>query len=152
MYPHPDLAGRAIPKDAVIDGFHLTPLGPPVVEEDYAAVMESTEALAGLYSDGWPNGLTLAENAIDLARHAREFSTARSLAWVVRDPSGQYLGCAYAYPEMGATGAGRIVIWIRDRPDRAALLARFAPIFRAWIESRAPATAAYVWLTSPRLD
>ncbi|MFW5655688.1 MAG: hypothetical protein ACOCYW_08625 [Roseicyclus sp.] len=151
MDPHPDFAGTHLPREADLEGFRLTRLDPSVLDEDYAALMETGRGLAGLWGD-WPSGLTREENAVDLAWHDREFTLRRSFAWVVRDPGGRYLGCLYLFPEPGGRGAAEVVTWIREAPDRAALLARVLAAVSAWIGPRLPAGIDLRWRTSPQLE
>lgn len=134
---HPAFEGRAIPADARVGPYRLTLLGVDVVEEDYAAVMESADALEGFFGDAWPRGLTLHENWIDLAWHQREFEQRRSFAWVVRDPGagaapGRYLGCAYVFPGWTERAAMAVFWWLRrgEEGHAPALSAALA----AWLD------------------
>lgn len=148
MDPHPDFTTSRPPRSAVLGAFHLTPLDPSVVEEDFAVVTASRAVLQGLFGDDWPVGLTLAENAIDLAWHEREFTSGRSFAWVIRDGQGVYLGCAYVYPDIGARGAGKVVTWMRDGPDRMAMLTPFNGAFMDWIDPYLPVSGVYELVTN----
>ncbi|WP_317260982.1 hypothetical protein [Rhodovulum sp. FJ3] len=148
MDPHPDFATSSPPRSAVLGTFHLTPLDPSVVDEDFAVVTGSSAVLKGLFGDDWPVGLTLSENAIDLAWHEREFTSSRSFAWVTRDGHGTYLGCAYVYPDLGTRGSGTVITWMRDRADRAALLTAFNDVFMAWIAAYLPAGGEYALTTN----
>ena len=111
---HPDYLEPPVPEHAVVGELRLEVLGPEIVEEDYAVVLESADRLAGLFGDAWPRGLTLEENRIDLAWHLREFEAARSFAWVVRDEAGRYLGCCYLFPALGERGYAHAWIWFRE--------------------------------------
>ena len=148
MDPHPDFATSRPPRSAVLGTFHLTPLDPSVVDEDFAVVTGSSAVLKGLFGDDWPVGLTLSENAIDLAWHEREFTSSRSFAWVIRDGLGTYLGCAYVYPDLGARGSGTVITWMRDRTDRAALLTAFNDVIMGWITAYLPAGGEYPLTTN----
>jgi hypothetical protein len=112
--PHPDFADAPLPQLMTLGAFHLSPLTQACVEEDFEAVTASAALLSGLFGGAWPAGLTLEDNATDLHWHKREFSTARSFAWVVRDAAGGYLGCAYLYPDIGARGHGKGYVWLRE--------------------------------------
>jgi hypothetical protein len=131
MRPHPAFADREIPREAALGPFRLHWLTVADTEEDYAAVMESAAALSAQSHDGWPRGLTLEENRIDLAWHQREFTARRSFAWIIRDPGGAYLGCAYVYPAIDGTPQAEVRFWFRtglavDRGD-------FARRFMRWL-------------------
>ncbi|MGV6847380.1 MAG: hypothetical protein ACWA5A_03265 [Marinibacterium sp.] len=134
MQPHPDFADSTLPRTAALgEGFHLSPLSPSEVDEDLAAVTGSERVLTGVFGGTWPQGLTRADNLIDLAWHDREFTARRSFAWIVRDDAGTYLGCAYLYPALGRRGSGQAVTWMCDTPERLNLLARFNRRFLDWL-------------------
>ncbi|MDJ1009262.1 MAG: hypothetical protein QNJ13_15710 [Paracoccaceae bacterium] len=149
MDPHPDFAETALPRSAQLPSFRLTPLGPEVAEEDYEAVMSSADVLRGVFGDDWPLGLTLADNRVDMGWHDREFTACRSFAWVVRSPGGEYLGCAYVYPAIGARGAADVVTWVRDVADRAEVMRAFNTEFADWLAPFVPAGVALTWRSSP---
>ena len=121
------------------------------MEEDFAAVTGSERVLTGLSGGNWPRGLTLDDNRIDLAWHEREFTARRSFAWIVRDRVGDYLGCAYLYPDPGARGRGWVVTWIRDMPGRAGHLGRFDPLLRAWLMPHLPDGYVLDWINNAEL-
>lgn len=149
MKPHPDFRDSALPQEAAVGEFRLTPLTPEQVDEDLAAVTGSERVLTGLFGDGWPQGLTREANAIDLAWHAREFAAKRSFAWIVRDKGGLYLGCAYLYPDLGARGRAEVVTWMCDTPDRVDRLSRFNAAFSDWLTQFLPPDYALTWTTMP---
>lgn len=151
MEGHPDFIRRPLPERAVFDGFMLERLTPAVVEEDFRAVTQSAPVLRGLFGDDWPEGLTLAQNGADLARHAREFAACLAFAWVIRSEDGSYLGCAYLNPEPGVRGRGTVVTWIVAREDRLDLLAAFNSAFAAWLSERLPPGFALTWMSNDRL-
>ena len=145
MQPHPDFAGRMLPRSADLGPFRLVPLAPDAAEEDFAVVTKSVRVLQGLFGNDWPLGLTLADNRIDLAWHEREFTLCRSFSWIVRDINGAYLGCVYVFPEPGERGRGQVYFWIADTSDRLAQLAAFQPLIAAWLLPWLPAAGQYVW-------
>lgn len=148
MQPHPDFAASDLPRSATVGAFQLGPLSPEQVDEDFEAVTGSERVLAGAFGDDWPRGLTRAENLVDMGWHEREFTVRRSFAWIIRDAGGRYLGCAYLYPEPGLRGRGKVVIWIRDRPDRQVLLATFETAFMAWLAPYLPSGYAIETVTN----
>ena len=145
MQPHPDFADKAPPRSADLGAFRLTPLAPDAAEEDFAAVTRSAPVLRGLFGGNWPDGLTLAENRIDLAWHEREFTLSRSFSWILRDASGGYLGCAYVFPDPGARGRGLVFLWLAHSPDRLENLHRFQPLLADWLAPWLPVGGAYTW-------
>mgnify|MGYP006878993883 FL=1 len=150
MQPHPDLAGRMPPRHADLGLFRLAPLAPEAAEEDFAVVTRSAPVLRGFFGNEWPEGLTLAENRIDLAWHEREFTTCRSLSWILRDHAGSYLGCAYVFPRPGERLRGQVYLWLADSPERLARLAAFKPILAAWLHDWLPPGGHYDWHINDR--
>jgi hypothetical protein len=145
MQPHPDFAQTALPRTADLGDYRLSPLSPAQVDEDFAAVTGSARVLRGHFGDDWPDGLTREENLIDMGWHEREFTTRRSFAWIIRDPGGTYLGCAYLYPEPGMRGHGKVVTWMCDTPGRRILLAAFNTAFDTWLRPFLPEGYAVTW-------
>ena len=110
MTPHPDFETLQVPMSLTLGAYHLKILTGADVEVDFEAVTHSRSVLQGLFGPTWPEGLTLEDNLTDLHWHHREFTAKRSFAWVIRDESGTYLGCAYLFPDTGARGAGEAVL------------------------------------------
>ncbi|MEM6479275.1 MAG: hypothetical protein AAF647_09540 [Pseudomonadota bacterium] len=150
MHAHPDFEAVDLPRTVAVASCVMTPLSPEFTQEDYDIVMEA----AALLSDGpgqWPDGLTLEENAIDLAWHEREFTTKRSFSWILRDSGGGYLGCFYIYPEMGLRGAAKVKLWVRKCSGRAALAKRLRDDLEAWTKTALPAGLALDWACNPKV-
>lgn len=133
MTPHPDFAALELPVAQRLGGFHLEMLTAADLAEDFAAVTGARAVLHGLFGDSWPDGLTLEDNLTDLHWHHREFTAKRSFAWIIRDDTGAYLGCAYLFPAIGARGRGEAVFWMTDTPDRRALLEAFGALYQSWL-------------------
>ncbi|MEM6303440.1 MAG: hypothetical protein AAF744_01895 [Pseudomonadota bacterium] len=148
MQPHPDFETVTLPRSLRLASCELTPLAPDFSQEDYDVVMEAAHLLSAGPGE-WPDGLTLAENAIDLAWHEREFTVKRSFSWILRDSAGAYLGCFYIYPAMGARGAAKVVLWVRARPDREALCRVLKEELEAWTAEALPAGIALDWHCNP---
>ena len=86
MYSRPIVPNSfSIPQSLKTDEFALKPLTVDNLIKDYDAVMSSVEHLQGLMGsdDGWPLGLTIEENLIDLGWHQREFTLRHSFAYSV---------------------------------------------------------------------
>ena len=145
MRPHPDFANQSPPAEADLGVWRLSPLDPAAAEEDFAAVMASVRVLQGFFGNDWPLGLTLEEDRVDLAWHAREFAFGRSFAWILRDRDGVYLGCVYVFPALGTTGEGEVYVWVVDRRDRRDLLAKVGPVLADWLGRWLPPGGNYVW-------
>lgn len=148
MSPHPDFADVALPRDAVVGAFHLTPLSPEFVDEDLAAVKTTAPLMEGIFGN-WPTGLTREDNAIDLAWHEREFTARRSFSWILRDPGGAYIGCVYLFPELGCRGKARATFWLCDLPDRATVAADLKAELGGWFTRVLPPDIALTWVTRP---
>jgi len=90
-----------VPLELRTDLFVLEPLGPEHNESDYAAWTSSkdhiraTPGFAGRRT--WVDlDMSLADNAADLAVHAREFEDRTRFAYTVLDPvAGDVIGCVY---------------------------------------------------------
>lgn len=144
MDPHPDFAGVTLPRDVDLSPFALTPLTMAQVDEDFAAVTGAAHVLGGLWGT-WPEGLTREDDLIDLAWHDREFSLGRSFSWIVRDGEGNYIGCAYLFPDPGARGSAQVVTWLCDLPDRVARLDALNAALAGWFDRVLPAGIALRW-------
>jgi hypothetical protein len=101
-----------------------------------------------VFGDDWPKGLTRDDNLIDMGWHEREFTARRSFAWIVRNPEGTYLGCAYLYPAIGERGRGEVVTWLCDTPDRPASLQAFNALFWDWLTPFLPQGYALGWTSN----
>lgn len=138
MTPHPDFETLEVPASLTLGTYHLDVLTAADVDEDYKAVMRSQSVLQGIFDPVWPEGLTFNYDLTDLHWHHREFTAKRSFAWVIRDASGIYLGCAYLFPDIGARGKGHAPYWFADMPDRLTHLEAFAPLYKDWLAGLLP--------------
>ncbi|MGA9435566.1 MAG: hypothetical protein WBV62_15135 [Roseobacter sp.] len=151
MEPHPDYVGVVLPRKLTIGGFHLTPLSPEYVDEDFDAVMATAPLLAGIFGD-WPQGLTREDNLIDLAWHEREFTTHRSFSWIIRDPASLYVGCFYISPAIACRGKADAQMWLCDMPDRLDVAKGLQAQLAAWMAEALPPEVDITWNTRPELD
>ncbi len=138
MLPHPDFEALDVPTSVTLGAYQLDVLTAADVEMDFEAVTRSQSVLRGLFGPTWPEGLTFEDNLIDLHWHHREFTAKRSYAWVIRDRTGTYLGCAYLFPKIGARGSGDVAYWMADAPERLSHLAAFGPLYEAWLTKLLP--------------
>lgn len=84
-------ADFAVPERAEGPDFVLVPLGPDLVEVDYAAYMSSIEHLQQTFSrsTGWPHpGITADEAMADMEGEAARFAARTSFAYGVLTPDG----------------------------------------------------------------
>ena len=89
-----------VPSELVTANFTLRMLSVDDVEKDFEAVISSAARLSQVWPDsGWPAGLTLRQNVIDLGWHEKEFQNRSSFAYtMVASDESQVLGCVYFYP------------------------------------------------------
>jgi len=118
MKPHPEFIIYDMPEKHALGDYVLNVLTVKDVERDFEAVMESVDEIRASYAaSGWPDGLTLEENWLDLAWHQREFETKRSFTWVIEDTNGDYVGCLYVYPSIIGEKAAEVKWWWRAGVD-----------------------------------
>ena len=142
MYSRP-----IVPPDFVVpqrleeEGFHLRMLCVDDVVKDFDAIMASRTTLKAIMSptDPWPEGLTLAENLIDLGWHQREFTLGHSFAYTVMAPDESHcLGCCYIYPSDRQGYDAAAFYWGRGDRLQEGLEERIGLAFRAWLKRRWP--------------
>ena len=86
-----------VPSELSTAKFLLRMLSVDDVEKDFEAVTSSAERVSKVWPDsGWPAGLTLRQNLIDLGWHEKEFQNRSSFAYTMLSPDeSQVLGCVY---------------------------------------------------------
>ena len=106
-------ADYKVPTIFETDEFRLRMLSIEDVEMDYEAVMDSVTHLSKVWPDsGWPEGLTLQKNLIDLAWHQKEFERRTSFAYtVVTLNEERVIGCVYFYPTVKRGYDAEIFLW-----------------------------------------
>lgn len=90
-----------VPDTLECENFRLRMLTVNDVVKDYDAVMSSSVDLQTMFPTwgGWPKGLTLEQDLIDLGWHQREFQTRSSFTYtVVSLDEKQVIGCVYILP------------------------------------------------------
>ena len=106
-----------VPESFATDTYRLEVLTPVVAELDYAAVMSSRDRLRNIFSldDSWPaDEMTLAENVVDLRKHAGEFRAREAFAYTMLTPQrDQCLGCVYIYPATVTEYDCEMYLWVR---------------------------------------
>lgn len=126
-------ATPAAPRSFSLGEFHFSVLGVDCVDEDFQAVTSSEAHLAGLFGSDWPKGLTWDRNFSDLQRHAREFDENSAFAWVVRNPTGGYLGCVYLQPESHAKFPSTVYLWLQVSESSAERVADLVQRLKGWM-------------------
>jgi hypothetical protein len=126
--------------------FRLRMLTVHDVIKDYDAVMSSVERLTTVFGDqsGWPHGLTLEQDLIDLGWHQKEFQRRTSFAYTVMSlDESTCLGCVYIMPPYrGDVDAGEfeaaVFLWVRDSAYETGMDERLYPFVQQWIAGAWP--------------
>jgi hypothetical protein len=150
----PGMYGRAlvpddfeVPKRLEGPGWHLRMLSVDDLDKDFEAVVESADRLRGLFGPEsmWPDGVTLAEDLIDLAWHQREFTIRHSFAYtVMAADESRCLGCMYIFPSERRGYDAKVFYWVRSGPVAEARDAELGQQVRDWLAARWPfAAVAY---------
>lgn len=122
----------AVPVRVEEPGFTLVPLGPDVVDLDFAAYMSSIEHLQRTFtrSTGWPReGITAEEAMADMLNEEARFKARTSFAYAVLTPDGtRERGCVYVYPSPVPGHDAMIRLWV----TKAEFDAGFDAALYAW--------------------
>lgn len=138
--PHPFLpADFEVPATLDNDRFKLRMLSVNDVVKDFDAVMSSQVHLNGLFGSGWPEGLTLEQNLIDLGWHQKEFQRRRSFAYTVVSPDeSRTLGCVYIYPTRKSGYDAEVYLWARQSELASGLEAELTRAVQGWLKAEWP--------------
>jgi hypothetical protein len=124
----------AVPTLVEGPGFKLVPLGPALVDIDYAAYMSSITHLQQTFtrSAGWPReGITAAEAMADMENEAGRFARRESFAYAVLTPDGtRERGCVYVYPSKVPGYDAEVRLWV----TKAEYDAGFDAALYAWTQ------------------
>ena len=133
-------ADFTVPAKLETDEFRLRMLTVHDVVKDYDAVMSSVEHLKTIWpASGWPVGLTLEQNLIDLGWHQKEFQTRRSFAYtVVSLDEFMVLGCVYLDPSSKRDYDAVAFLWARQSQLESGLEARLLAAVRGWLTDAWP--------------
>ena len=115
----------------------LRPLTTADVENDYEAVMSSTQSLRQIFgeNDEWPaETMTLQENYRDLERHQTDFEQRRGFTYTVETPAGdRCLGCVYIYPCQPGAYDAQVYYWVRDSVKAQGVEAELGTFLHQWL-------------------
>lgn len=118
-------------------GFKLVPLGPALVDIDYAAYMSSIAHLQQTFtrSPNWPNGnITAADAMADMETEAGRFARRESFAYAVLTPDGTCeRGCVYVYPGKVPGYDAEVRLWVTKAEFDAGFDAELYAWTKAWI-------------------
>jgi len=122
--------------------FVLEPLSVRHNASDHGAWMSSIEHIRrtpGFPGRTWPEVMSLAENAADLARHEQDFAARTGFTYTVLDPeSAEVIGCVYLYPPRRAGYDVDVRSWVSA--DRADLDRPLFEVVSGWLAERWPFT------------
>lgn len=128
-----------VPGTLVTDRFRLRMLTVNDVVKDFEAVTTSTEHLHDIWGPGWPDGLTLEQNLIDLGWHQKEFQRRRSFAYtVVALDESRVLGCVYIYPTRKTGYDAEVYLWARQSELASGLEAELGKAVKTWLAAKWP--------------
>ena len=129
-----------VPSELVTANFTLRMLSVDDVEKDFEAVTSSAERLSKVWPDsGWPAGLTLRQNLIDLGWHEKEFQNRTSFAYTMVAPDeSQVLGCVYFYPTEKAEHDAEVFLWVRESEVANDLDEALFEVVQQWLASDWP--------------
>jgi hypothetical protein len=132
--------GFAVPAGFRGELFVLEPLGVQHNVADHAAWTSSIEhikATPGFADHGWPEPMSLQDNAADLVKHAQDFADRSGFTYTVLDPaSGDVIGCVYFYPPRRSGYDVDVRSWVRA--DHADLDKPLHDLVRRWLADAWP--------------
>ena len=129
-----------VPSELVTANFTLRMLSVGDVERDFEAVTLSAARVSKVWPDsGWPAGLTLRQNLIDLGWHEKEFQNRTSFAYTMVAPDeSEVLGCVYVYPTDKAAHDAEIFLWVRESEVANDLDEALFEVVQRWLASAWP--------------
>ncbi|MEP1142941.1 MAG: GNAT family N-acetyltransferase [Henriciella sp.] len=136
-YPFVD-KGFEVPEELVTEDFRVRMLSMHDVIKDYDAVMASAEQLKENFPrwGGWPDGLTVEADLLDLAWHQKEFVRRTSFTYtVVSLDDSTVLGCIYIYPTRKTGYDADITLWARESVIGSPADIALDEAVRAWVEA-----------------
>ena len=129
-----------VPSEFATANFTLRMLSIDDVEKDFEAVTSSAARVSKVWPDsGWPAGLTLRQNLIDLGWHEKEFQNRTSFAYTMVAPDeSEVLGCVYFYPTDKAGHDVEVFLWVRESEAATDLDKDLFDVVLRWLASDWP--------------
>lgn len=129
-------------------GFKIVPLGPELVDVDFAAYMSSIEHLQKTFtrSTSWPHKDVSAADAMkDMETEQARFAKRESFAYAVLTPDGtRERGCVYVYPSTVEGYDAVVTMWVTKAEYDAGFDAELYAWAQKWVASEWPfAKVAY---------
>lgn len=138
----------AVPTLVETEHFKIVPLGPDLVEVDFAAYMSSIEHLQATFtrSTNWPHeGITDADAMRDMETEQARFANRESFAYAVLTPDGsRERGCIYVYPSTIDGYDAVVTLWVTKAEYDAGFDAELYQWATEWVQADWPfADVAY---------
>jgi hypothetical protein len=129
-----------VPKELETQEFRLRMITVNDVVKDYDAVMSSADQLKNVWpGSGWPEGLTLEENLVDLGWHQREFLDRRSFCYtVVNLDETKVIGAVYINPTRKRGYDAEVFLWARESKLGTGLDAKLFDVVKGWLAKKWP--------------
>lgn len=128
-----------VPATLETDRFRLRMLTVNDVVKDFDAVTTSKEHLHDIWGPGWPEGLTLEQNLIDLGWHQKEFQRRRSFAYtVVALDESRVVGCVYINPTRKTGYDAVVYLWARQNELASGMETELTEAVKAWLATKWP--------------
>ena len=124
-----------VPQQLETEKFRLRMLTVNDVVKDYDAVMSAADHLKSIWPDsGWPDGLTLEQNLIDLGWHQKEFQRRSSFAYtVVTLDETRVIGCVYIEPTRKSGYDAEVYFWRREGGIGTPTDVELQEVVRGWL-------------------
>ena len=139
--PHPFVPPDfEVPEGVENAEFRLRMLTVNDLVKDYDAVMSSVDELLKVWPrSGWPKGLTIEQDLIDLGWHQKEFLIRSTFAYtVVTLDESEVLGCVYIEPTRKSGYDAEAYSWARETPLGTGMDARLFDCLRDWLREAWP--------------
>jgi hypothetical protein len=129
-----------VPQGLETSEFRLRMLTVNDLVKDYDAVITSVEHLKTIWpGSGWPEGLTLEQDLVDLGWHQKEFQTRRSFAYTVVTPDESMVtGCVYINPTRKRGYDAVAFLWARQSELHRGLEDRLFGAVKDWLATEWP--------------
>ena len=134
------------------DGIHAHALTRTDLYDDVTGINASLDLIRQTRGGRWPTEpVTEDFNYVDLVWHECEFRDHGSFTYVLRDPAGGYLGCAYLYPMGRRTPLSEPLLhhdvdvswWVTPPADEQGYYEKAHTALRHWVTADYPFTAPY---------
>jgi hypothetical protein len=137
LFVNPDFD---VPSQLETNDFRLRTLTVNDVVKDFDAVISSAEHLRNIWpGSGWPEGLTLEQNLIDLGWHQKEFQRRSSFAYtVVTLDERKVIGCVYIDPTRKRGYDAEVYLWAREAAVGSPSDTRLFEIVHDWLAAEWP--------------